>query len=92
MLLTFVNSEDKERKLGVYSSTAEAEKSIRDFLKDHNFKYYYFNLSIFPTKTVYDVGSWSEFFVLYNKDDVELNKYPIWRDCGETNETNETNV
>lgn len=88
MLLTFVNSEDKERKLGVYSSTAEAEKSIREFLENHNYKYYYFKLSIFPTKTVYDVGSWSEFFILYDNDETELNKYPVWKDCGEIDEAN----
>lgn len=88
MLLTFVNSDGKERKLGVFSSTADAEDSIRDFLENHNFKYHYFKLSIFPNKTVYDVGSWSEFFILYEDDDVELNKYPVWKDCGEADETN----
>ena len=78
MKLTFMNSQRVERELAIVPDMNEAERVIRKFLEDHNFKFYYFKVSLFPNKTVYDVGSWSEFFILYNKDDVELNTIPLW--------------
>lgn len=80
MKLTFMKGQKVETELATTSSREEAEKIIHKFLDDHEFKSYYFKLSIFPSKTVYDVGSWTDFFVLYNSDDVELNTVPLWED------------
>lgn len=80
MKLTFMNSQNVERELAIVPNIDEAERVIRKFLEDHNFKFYYFKVSLFPNKMVYDVGSWSEFFILYNKDDVELNTIPLWQE------------
>ena len=78
MKLTFVNSSGNERELAICDSESDAMEKIREFLNDHNYKSYYFKVSLFPFKQVYDVGSWSEFFILYNNNDVELNKYDVW--------------
>lgn len=83
MKLTFINSNDEERELGIFDSLDDAEQCIRKFLADHNYKFRYFSVSFLETKAIYDVGSWSEFFVLYKKDDVELNKTRLWGEVGE---------
>ena len=80
MKLTFMKSQGVERELAIVPDTNEAERVIRKFLEDRNFEYHYFKVSLFSNKMVYDVGSWSEFFILYNKDDVELNTIPLWRE------------
>lgn len=84
MKLTFINSEKKERELGIFPTTESAEECIREFLKSHNFKSYYFKVTLFPDKYVYDVGSWSEFFVIYKDDSIKVNTVPLWRDVNET--------
>lgn len=81
MKLTFINSQREERELGVFKNVEEVNKCIFKFLEDHNFTSHYTRISHLKTKFVYDVGSWSEFFVLYNDDDVELNKYDLWQEA-----------
>ena len=80
MKLTFFNSQGYERELGIFKTREEAERAIFDFTHEHSFEVCYLKLSLFPSKTVYDVGSWSEFFVLYDNDDIETNKYGVWEE------------
>ena len=81
MKLTFINSQREERLLAICESIKEAEEKIQEFLKEHNYTSYYNKVTMFETKWVYDVGSWTEFFVIYKNDDVELNKYNLWQEA-----------
>lgn len=64
--LTFVDSTEKERLISIVKNESEAFQSISDFLKEHNYKSYYTRSWREGDHIVYDVGSWSEFFRLYD--------------------------
>ena len=83
MKVTFINSKNNERELGIVPTVEQAEQIIKDFLREKNFKSYYFKISMFPHKKLYDVGSWSEFFIVYNDDNIKLNTVPLWSDTSE---------
>lgn len=80
MKLTFCNSENKERVLGIFETKEEANAEIRKFLNEHHYTSHYWRIITFHDKEVYDVGSWSEFFILYNDDDAEINKRGVWEE------------
>lgn len=80
MKLTFVSHDNKEIDLGNFNNVTEAEKEISEFLKQHDYKSYYFKISQFVSKLVYDVGSWNEFFIVYYNDNHELNTTGVWEE------------
>lgn len=65
MVLYFENSYGKRREIGRPQSTKETYQLIDKFLKDYNYKSYYIrSWKNDENETYYDVGSWSEFFVM----------------------------
>ena len=63
--LYFENSYDERRIIAEVSCEAEAIDEIYNFCNDRNFKIYYVRSYETPEKEkVYDVGSWSESFIL----------------------------
>ena len=80
MKLTFVNKLGEERELGIFSTQEEANKEIQNFLDEHHFISYYTRITEFKDKKVYDVGSWFEFFILYENDSEPLNKREVWEE------------
>ena len=69
MRLEFENTFGERRVLGHYNTEQEANKAISDFLKEHNFKSYYWNCSIDSEVLRIDVGSHTEFFYLYLEEE-----------------------
>lgn len=76
--LWFRNSEDKERVIAECETWQEVNKSIDQFIDDCNkkrpnrkpFKSYYTRSWVEDGRTIFDVGSWSEFFV-WDKDEFQ---------------------
>lgn len=65
LILYFENSQGLRREIGRPQSTEEIFQLIKDFLKAHNYKSYYTRIwKNEEDEIYYDVGSWSEFFVL----------------------------
>lgn len=65
LILYFENSQGLRREIGRPQSTEEIFQLIGDFLKAHNYKSYYTRIwKNEKDEVYYDVGSWSEFFVL----------------------------
>jgi len=79
MKVEFENSQKKRRVIGEATNKKEAWKIINDFLKDHNYKSYYQRVSPYPDKHYVwmDVGSHSEFFVLTDMTEEEMNEWRI---------------
>ena len=65
MKLYFQNSGGEERLIAEPKTKEDASNHITQFLEEHNYKSYYTMGSIYEDKIVFDVGSWSEFFILY---------------------------
>lgn len=65
MILNFQNSHGIEREIGRPNNENEAMRIIRQFLDKRNYKSYYTIVNKYDGKSVYDVGSHTEFFVLY---------------------------
>ena len=69
--LWFRNSEGNERVIAECETWQEVNKSIDQFIDDCNktwpnrkpFKSYYIRSWVEDGRTIFDVGSWSEFFV-----------------------------
>lgn len=64
----FQNSRE-EREIGIADTEREAFKIVHMFLQEHNYKSYYTRCWIDENnsnRTIVDVGSWSEFFILDN--------------------------
>ncbi len=73
MILYFENSSGKRKEIGHPESEKEIFKLISDFLKKHNYKSYYTRIwKNEKGEIYYDVGSYSEFFVLI--DDEQYNE------------------
>lgn len=69
MKLTFENSNGAERIIAEVQTLEEAHREIAKFLDDHKYKSYYTRRwSPQPWHTVFDVGSHTEFFHLYNEE------------------------
>ena len=64
MKLFFQNSRGQERIIAEPSNREEVNKEINKFLDDHNFKSYYTRVWEADGRLVFDVGSWSEAFIL----------------------------
>ena len=71
MKLVFVNRYGEQKELGIFETKEQAEDKIRGFLEEKNFKSYYWRTIHFTNKLTYDVGSYSEFFVIYFDDNAE---------------------
>ena len=77
MILYFENSHGKRREIGRPQIEEEVYKIIKDFLDDHNYKSYYTRSWINEgdnKEKIYDVGSHTEFFILYNSKGWKNNK------------------
>mgnify|MGYP003611566673 CR=1 FL=1 len=68
MILKFQNSHGIEREIGRPNNEDEVMKIIKKFLDDRKFKSYYTVVTKEDDKITYDVGSHTEFFVLYLKE------------------------
>lgn len=74
--LWFRDSKDNEREIADCETRQEVNKSIDQFIDDCNkkwpnrkpFKSYYTRSWVEDGRTIFDVGSWSEFFV-WDKDE-----------------------
>lgn len=65
----FRNSHGKEYLLTTAKTNKEARKAIYDFLKERNFKTYYWRWwKEANGDWICDVGSWSEFFIVRGAD------------------------
>ena len=64
MKLLFQNSRGEERVIAEPSNREEINKEINKFLDDHNFKSYYTRVWEENGRLIFDVGSWSEVFIL----------------------------
>lgn len=65
MNLYFQNSQGKKRIIAKnLSDKRQISEEINKFLKKHNFKCYYTRCWYDGEYTVYDVGSWTEFFLV----------------------------
>lgn len=71
MKLVFIDSYGKQKELGLFDAKEEAEEKIRNFLNEVGFKSYYWRIIHFENKLTYDVGSHSEFFVIYFDNDAK---------------------
>jgi len=65
MKLCFENSRGEERVIGTPETLKEASVIMKDFLDAHDYKSYYSIMNEYEDKTVIDVGSHTEFFILY---------------------------
>jgi len=65
MELKFLNSNGEEKLLGSFNSKEECLQAVNKFLEDHNYKSYYTRSWVQNGVTWLDVGSWSEFFLIY---------------------------
>lgn len=67
MKLYFENSMGKKRLIAEPKTEQEAMQVIKEFCKERDFKIYYTRAWKTPDGFMkYDVGSWSEFFILDN--------------------------
>lgn len=64
MKLIFQNSRGEESVIAEPSNREEVNKEINKFLDDHNFKSYYTRVWAENGRLIFDVGSWSEVFIL----------------------------
>lgn len=64
MKLFFKNSRGEEKVIAEPSNREEVNKEINKFLYDHNFKSYYTRVWEVDGRLIFDVGSWSEVFIL----------------------------
>ena len=64
MKLSFQNSKGEERVIAEPLNREEVNKEIDKFLDDHNFKSYYTRVWEVDGRLIFDVGSWSEVFIL----------------------------
>ena len=67
MKLYFENSYGKERLIAEVATEEEAFKEINKFLDEHNYKSYYTRTYVVNGVKHFDVGSWSEQFLLKNE-------------------------
>ena len=67
MKLYFQESNGKERFLNYISDIEKAYSIIDKFLAERNYKSYYKIGNDYEDKIVIDVGSWSEFFIIYKE-------------------------
>lgn len=69
MKLTFKNSDGVERMIADVDSKEQANVEIQKFCSDRYYDIYYIQSCEIDDVVQYDVGSWSEFFYLYLRDD-----------------------
>lgn len=69
LILYFKNCcRNTKREIGRPETEAEVYQMIKAFLKEHDYISYYTRFWYEGKEKYYDVGSHSEFFVLYNED------------------------
>lgn len=64
MKLYFENCQGKRRLIGEPETRSAADEIIRAFCEERNFHIYYIRNWVQNGELVYDVGSWTEFFIL----------------------------
>ena len=74
MKLFFQNSKGKERLIAEPLNRKEVNKEINKFLDEHNFKSYYTRVWEADGRLIFDVGSWSEVFILEGMSSEEWSK------------------
>ena len=68
MILYFEDNYGRRRELARPEILSEALESIERFLEEHNYKAPYVRTWIEFDEMVFDIGSHSEFFFLYNPE------------------------
>ena len=74
MLLYFENSKGQRRLISNPTTVSDMWKDINNFLIDHNYKSYYSRINFGKDEWVIDVSSWSEFFIVKDFDEEDLNE------------------
>lgn len=64
--VTFLDSQGNERIVAYIETKEEATQVIKHFLEIKNYKAPYWRINFHPEYLEYDVGSWSEFFRVYD--------------------------
>lgn len=70
MKLYFESSDNSRRFLANCPTREEVFAEIKKFLDEHNFKSYYYRVTRHGDEVHIDVGSWSEFFIVIDKERV----------------------
>jgi hypothetical protein len=83
MKLCFLNSKNKETPVGTCETIEEAYSQINDFLKDKGFESYYTRIwrdrDGESPRLMLDVGSHTEFFLLYGTEEELYSAVPQLR-------------
>jgi len=74
MLLYFENSKGQRRLISNPTTVSDMWKDINSFLDEHNYKSKYSRINFGETEWVIDVGSHSEFFIIKDFDEEDLNE------------------
>lgn len=74
MLLYFENSKGQRRLITNPTTVSDMWKDINNFLFEHNFKSHYARINFGKDEWVIDVGSWTEFFIVKDFDEEDLNE------------------
>lgn len=79
MNVVFEHSDGRKTVLGTATNKQDAWKIVRKFLDEHNYHSPYQRVSVISDerRVWIDVGSWSEFFVLTEMTDEEMNEWKI---------------
>lgn len=73
MILYFENSKGIRRVISNPPNIRDMWKDINYFLDEHNFKSYYSRINFGKDEWVIDVGSHSEFFIIRDFEEEDLN-------------------
>lgn len=74
MLLYFENSRGQRRLISNPTTVKDMWKDINDFAQEHNYKIPYSRINFGETEWEIDVGSWTEFFIVKDFDEEDLNE------------------
>ena len=70
MVLEFKNSRGSIREIGRPQTEEDAMRMMTEFCVERNFRIYYVRETLMPGYKWYDVGSHSEFFYLWEDEEV----------------------
>ena len=74
MLLYFENSKGQKKLISNPVTVKDLWTEINRFLDEHNYKSYYTRINFDEKEWVIDVGSHTEFFIVKNFDDEDLDE------------------
>lgn len=72
--VTFIRSNGEEITLATVNTLKQATTVMQEFLDTREYKPPYWRVNFYPEYLEYDVGSWSEFFRIYDYGEFRINK------------------